>query len=310
VRSNAPSVEHAADARVIIDAHTHVFPPRLREARETLVATEPAFAEIYGDVSAAMATAEDILASMDQARVDRSIVCNFAWHDDALIDESNEYLINAARSSGGRLIPFVSLSFAGAGKHGGPDTEEAVGAMKKDARTAIRVLASAGARGIGELRPAHSGFDLGNSDEADLLAWASAAFDLPLLVHASEPVGHSYPGKTGTPIEQIYRFASQSAAVTVIAAHWGGGLPFYGLMPEVRDALANVYVDTAAGHLLYDPAIYRHVIDIVGLEKVLWASDFPLTTQAKALERTRAAGLSDTELAAVLGGNIARLLGL
>ena len=40
--------------------------------------------------------------------------------------------------------------------------------------------------------------------------------------------------------------------MTIIAAHWGGGLPFYALMPEVRDALQNVWFDTAAGHLLYD----------------------------------------------------------
>ena len=41
---------------------------------------------------------------------------------------------------------------------------------------------------------------------------------------------------------------------------------------------------------------------------MLWGSDFPLTTQAKALERTRDAGLSDAELDAILGGNAASLL--
>jgi predicted TIM-barrel fold metal-dependent hydrolase len=71
-----------------------------------------------------------------------------------------------------------------------------------------------------------------------------------------------------------------------------------------------MYFDTAASHLLYDPAIYRRVIDAVGADKVLFGSDFPLTTQAKALERARAAGLDDGELAAVLGGNAAQLLGL
>jgi len=81
-------------------------------------------------------------------------------------------------------------------------------------------------------------------------------------------------------------------------------------MPEVRAALEHVYFDTAASHLLYEPAVYRRVIEAVGVEKVLWGSDFPLTTQARALERTREAGLSDDELAAVLGGNAAQLLGL
>ena len=77
------------------------------------------------------------------------------------------------------------------------DAEEAPAARRDDPRAKIRALASAGARGIGELRPEQSGYNLANSDEADLLAWAAAAFDLPLLVHASEPVGHAYAGKDG-----------------------------------------------------------------------------------------------------------------
>ena len=81
-------------------------------------------------------------------------------------------------------------------------------------------------------------------------------------------------------------------------------------MPEVRDALDLMYFDTAASHLLYDPAIYRRVIEAVGVEKILWASDYPLTSQSKALERTRAAGLSDAELSAICGANAAALLGV
>jgi predicted TIM-barrel fold metal-dependent hydrolase len=296
---------------MIIDIHTHAFPPPLRDRRDELARGEPAFAELYGDRRAQMATADEVLASMDAAGVDRAVICNFAWRDDALIDETNEYLINAGLKSAGRLIPFVSLALAGAGAHGGPDVEEAVGARKDDARAIIRQMAGAGARGIGELRPEHSGYDLANSDEADLLAWAAAAFDLAVLVHVSEPVGHHYPGKQGgATLAAVERFAAASPAVTVIAAHWGGGLPFYALMPEVRDALDNVYFDTAAEHLLYDAGIYRAAIDLVGAEKILWGSDFPLVAHEKALARTRGAGLSDGELAAVLGGNAARVLRL
>jgi hypothetical protein len=295
---------------MIIDAHTHVFPPAVRDRRAELLATEPAFAEIYTDARAVMATAGELLASMDAAGVERSIAANFAWRDEALVDETNEYLLDAAARSGGRLLPFVSIHPGGGGGHGRAETEEAPAAAKNDARTAIRMLASAGARGIGELRPERSGYDLANSDEADVLGWAAAAFNLPLLVHASEPVGHAYPGKEGLPIAALYGFARSAPGVSIIAAHWGGGLPFYALMPEVREAMESMYVDTSASHLLYDATIYRTMIDLVGAEKILWGSDFPLTSQAKALERTRAAGLTDAEIAAITGGNAAALLGL
>jgi hypothetical protein len=295
---------------MIIDVHAHVFPPAVRDRRESLILDEPGFAAIYSNKDAAMASAGEVLASMDEAGVDRTIICNFAWRDEELIDETNAYILDAASRSGGRLIPFVSVYLAGRTRHGHAEMEEAPAPGAIDPRGKIRALAAAGARGIGELRPEDSGYDLANSDEADMLAWAAAAFDLALLCHTSEPVGHAYAGKEGLPMGTLYAFARSAPAVTVIAAHWGGGLPFYALMPEVRDAIESVYFDTAASHLLYDPAIYRRVIDAVGVKKILWGSDFPLTTQAKALARTRDAGLTDDELAAVTGGNAAELLGL
>jgi hypothetical protein len=296
---------------MIIDSHAHVFPRAVIGRRGALVAAEPAFAEIYADPAAKMAAADEVLASMDTAGVDRSVIVNFAWREEALVDETNAYILEEAARSGGRLIPFVSVYFGeNAGAHGRAETDDAPAAARNDIRSKIRRLAAAGARGIGELRPESSGYNLANSDEADLLTWAAAAFDLPVLVHASEPVGHAYPGKRGLSLDALYAFARAQAGVTVIAAHWGGGLPFYALMPEVRDAIESMYFDTAASHLLYDAAIYRRVIDAIGAGKILWGSDFPLTTQAKALERARAAGLTDDELTAVTGGNAARLLGL
>jgi predicted TIM-barrel fold metal-dependent hydrolase len=293
---------------MIIDAHAHVFPQAVRERRAQLLAGEPAFAEIYGDPVAKMATAGELLHSMDEAGVERTVICNFAWHDEALIDETNEYILGAAAAANGRLIPFVSVSLSGAGRHGGVDVEESVGAQKADPRKKIRQLSIDGARGIGELRPAAGGYNLANSDEADLLNWAASAFDLPLLVHVSEPVGHAYPGKAGgASVEDVYEFARAAAGVTVIAAHWGGGLPFYALMPEVRQALDNVYVDTAASHLLYDDAVYHQAIEVLGAKKILWGSDFPLTSQRNALDRTRAAELDDDALSAILGGNAQEL---
>ncbi len=296
---------------MIIDAHTHAFPPRVRERREDLLATEPGFAEIYANPDTKLATAEEVLASMDAAGIERSIVCNFAWRSEVLVEATNDYLLEWAQRSGGRLIPFVSMYFPeNAGAHGRSDMEEAPASAKGGVRERLRDLAASGARGIGELRPDTSGYSLADSDEADLLAWAAAAFDLPLLVHASEPVGHHYAGKQGGSIDSIAAFARNAAGAVVIAAHWGGGLPFYALMPEVREALDQVYFDTSASHLLYDPQIYRRVIDLVGVEKILWGSDFPLTSQAKALERTHAAGLTETELSAILGGNAKDLLTL
>jgi predicted TIM-barrel fold metal-dependent hydrolase len=52
-------------------------------------------------------------------------------------------------------------------------------------------------------------------------------------------------------------------------------------MPEVREALASVYVDTAATPYLYGPAVYRQVAELVGAERILFGSDYPLVSQRR-----------------------------
>ena len=105
-------------------------------------------------------------------------------------------------------------------------------------------------------------------------------------------------------------FISQLTDIPVICAHWGGGLPFYELMPELRRTLANVYYDTAAGLFLYRDAIFAAAVAAVGAEKILFATDYPLLRQGRYLARLRGCGLGQSALAAVLGGNAERLLGL
>jgi predicted TIM-barrel fold metal-dependent hydrolase len=99
--------------------------------------------------------------------------------------------------------------------------------------------------------------------------------------------------------------------VTSIGAHWAGGLPFYASMPEVRKLFdGNVYVDTAASSLLYDAGIYERVAGLIGAERILFGSDFPLLSQKRSRRRIEESGLDAAAKALILGENAARLLGL
>ena len=51
---------------MILDVHTHLFPPRLIADRARLIAADPGFAALYAPDRARMATAEDLIASMDR----------------------------------------------------------------------------------------------------------------------------------------------------------------------------------------------------------------------------------------------------
>jgi predicted TIM-barrel fold metal-dependent hydrolase len=153
------------------------------------------------------------------------------------------------------------------------------------------------------LRPA----TFGNDASLQAAGEAAAALDAVMLLHASEPVGHVYPGKAGGLLADIWDFVSAHGGVTAILAHLGGGLPFFAHMPEVRAVFNRVYVDTAAAPWLYDVAVLRTVIELIGHERVLFGSDFPLRDPQRDIRWLRTAGLAAGQLAAVLGGNASAL---
>ncbi|MFH1015727.1 MAG: amidohydrolase family protein, partial [Chloroflexota bacterium] len=84
----------------------------------------------------------------------------------------------------------------------------------------------------------------------------------------------------------------------------------YALMPEVKQAMKNVYFDTAASPFLYSPQIYRRVADLVGADRILFGTDYPLLSPTRLLDEIKTADLTEPERIAILSGNASALLGI
>src|SRR5690242_16426525 len=82
-----------ARSRVIIDFHTHIFPPEVVARRDEFCARDPWLAELYGSPRARMATADDLLRAMDADGVDVAVTFPFGWRDPGLVVECNSYVI-------------------------------------------------------------------------------------------------------------------------------------------------------------------------------------------------------------------------
>ncbi len=108
----------------------------------------------------------------------------------------------------------------------------------------------------------------------------------------------------------LYPLITSFPDLTLVCAHWGGGLPFYALMPEVKKAMSNVFFDTAASPLLYSPQIYNQVIQLVGADKILFGSDYPLLAQSRLLKEIKSLDLPEKTERLILSGNAQRLLGI
>lgn len=279
---------------MLIDFHTHIFPPHIRDHRALYCKRDPWFNMLYSNPQARIATAEDLIAEMDASGVDIAVTFSFGWTDPGLITETNSYVIDAIRRYPGRLYGMAVL-------------QPTAGA------SALRELercAEAGMIGLGELMPHGQGYRI--SDIALLTPFMELVrhYQLLVLSHCSEPVGHLYPGKGDVSVQDIVAFLTAFPDIRFIAAHWGGGLPFYSLMPEIERITANVWYDTAATIYLYQKAIFSVVTRLVGGERILFGSDYGLLRQRRVIEHIRQANVDEHVTDLILGGNAQKLLGL
>lgn len=279
---------------LVIDAHVHIFPPEIVQQRERFCRLDRWFATLYERPRAKLVTAEELLASMDEAGIHVSIAAGFPWADPALCSFHNDYLATAAERSDRRIAWLGTV----------------VPYHPQAAQEAERCFAR-GAVGIGELNADAQGFAWEECDQlADLVSVCEAA-GRPILAHVSEPLGHEYRGKGTAWPQRFVRFIERYPGLRVVAAHWGGGLPFYELMPEFASLAGRVYYDSAASTYLYQFRVFRIVVDLVGVERVLFASDYPVLHQKRFLERVRnESGLTEDALRRVLGENAQQVYGL
>jgi len=279
---------------VIIDFHTHIFPPWIKERRDEYLKRDPCFSLLYSQPKAKLVTAEELVASMDENGIDLSVALNIGWVSHELCVETNNYVLDSMSRYPERLIGFCSVQ---------PKAGDA-------AIIELERCAKAGARGIGEMRSDVQGFDLRDKMTMNPLVDAAMKHNLIFLTHSSEPVGHQYSGKGSITPDVLYPFILNFPDLKLVCAHWGGGLPFYALMPEVAKVLTNVFFDTAATAFLYQPQIFPQVSDIIGSDKILFGSDYPLISQSRIMAQIQSLELAKGDQTKILGGNAQKILNI
>jgi predicted TIM-barrel fold metal-dependent hydrolase len=278
---------------MILDAHTHIFPEEVCRRREDFFADEPAFRLLYDNPKASLVGPENLVQAMAEEGVEASVALGFPWRQERHWRRHNEVILEAQRRFPRQIIGFCAVH------------PLYPGAIREVERCLV-----AGARGVGEL--AFYLQDRGENLTAILAPVAELCqhYGVPLLLHATDRVGPHYSGRSLTPLAAIYQAVKAFPETTWILAHWGGRLPFYGLLKkEAPETYRQVYFDTAASPYIYRPAIYRVVAEMVGPEKVLFGSDYPLLPPSRYVKEMEEAGLSEEWRDLILGKNLARLLG-
>ena len=194
----------------------------------------------YSNPRTPLASAEDLIAEMDTSGVDASVAFSFGWTDPGLIEEINSYVIDAMRRYPGRIYGMAVIA-ATAGSRALHELER---------------CAQAGMIGLGELMPHGQGYQTERYSTPYPFIDIVRHYQLLVLSHCSEPVGHSYPGKGDVSVQDIVTFLTAFPDIRFIAAHWGGGLPFY-----LSDARNSAYQPHMCGMIQLRPSyLYREDI--------------------------------------------------
>ena len=223
-------------------------------------------------------TPDAIVASMNRCGVDKVIGSSFsAIHGEMRI--GNQETADATRLFPDRLFGFCVIN-----PHLPRMVDEELDRCFEDSENFVGLKLHCG---LHEVQLQHRGYDhaLGYADE----------HRLPVLVHGGgkddwDSVTTTFPGAN---------------FIMAHACSWDGfadeGRALYARLPGTP----NLYVDVA-GSAAWRGAL-RALIDLVGMDRVLYGSDFPMFDFAYELGRVTLSELSEDEKAAVIGGNAKRI---
>ena len=256
----------------VADAHAHIFPEATR---------------IYG--RSVRFDAADLIATMDTNGVDAAVVITRPAAQLSLED------LRALHDRTAREIsrfPDRLVGFCWAAPRLG----------KAGVSEARRCLTELGFRGV-KVHPAQ---ELFNIDDADVHPFIELAgeFGVPVTVHTQIAVRGAEPWRIVAP-------AQRYPSVKFILAHLGGDGGMVQSLAAVHIAAQadNISVDVSTA--VTDPwATFEGPAKVLGHERVLLGSDAPLHQIELNLLKMELLQLPADWQAAMLGGNLARLVGL
>jgi predicted TIM-barrel fold metal-dependent hydrolase len=261
---------------MIIDTHVHVWPDKIA-ARA--LGTPSEGIRRFGDGTVASA-----MASMRSAGIDRS-VCLAVADVPQRLEAANAFVGGLDRD---HFVGFGSI-------HPGRTPSENVEDLRRNELPGVKV------------HPLFQGYALDDTRLWDIFAELEGEFIC--LFHVG-PETRGGENELATP-RMVADIARAFPRLTIIAAHLGG----YHVHSEALEhviGLPGVYLDTSwppsiatVGADLARAAIERH-----GPDRVVFATDWPMADPGAEIAAIEALGLSPSDTEAVLGGNMARLLGI
>lgn len=261
----------------IINAHAHIYPEKIaQKATDTI--------GVFYDIKMEMpaGTAERLIEDGKRAGITGYVVHSVATTAHQ-VRSINEFLKREVEAHP-EFIGFIAL-------HQDLSEEE----VEHEVEWALEN----GFKGI-KLHPDFQKFNI--DDESVEKFYRAAAGKLPILFHIGDDrYDFSKP-------ERLVKMAKKYPETTFIAAHFGG-YRCWG-SAELYKGLDNVYFDTCSSLPFITPEKAKEIINMLGVDKFFFATDFPMWDSVNELERFKQIPLTDAEREMIYSGNIKKLLNI
>lgn len=264
---------------MLIDFHTHAFPPKIAGAAIAKLADASG-----GLCPQTDGTVESLLSEMDKDGVDLSVVQSIATnpHQQAKV---NDYAMTMNEHP--RIAAFGSVH---------PDAPDALDELER--------IKAAGLKGV-KLHPEYQGF---NVDDIKMKPIYRKISELGLVTLFHAGVDYGFPPPYHCMPDRLLR-ALAWFDTPVVAAHWGG----LGCGDEVLQKLCgidNLWFDLAFGHGTMAKSMAQAIVDKQTPDRLLFASDMPWHRPAWELRLIESLDISDADRQKIYHQNAEKLLAL
>lgn len=263
----------------IIDFHTHIFPDRIAGQAVERLAEESGEYRPKTD-----GTLKGLLASMDAAGINESIVANIATKPAQMLP-----IFDFCRHiAGPRIHPLISVH---------------PGNAMSDVNALFLRAAEAGIRGV-KLHPMYQGFFIDDRSMFPLYQLIEH-FGFFVVFHTGFDI--AFPGNTQADVERIRTIAKEFRELTIVTTHVGGWRQWD--RAGILGKLANVYTETSMTLPEMGDEEFIRILSLFDEDRVLFGSDSPWTDQKEMLDRTRQLRIADSRKEKMLSLNARALLG-
>ena len=268
----------------IIDFHTHIFPDKIAE-KTIYTLAEKADITPYTN-----GTESGLIAAMENASVAVSVALP-AITKPSQFDSVNAFAegINAKYTGEGRRI----ISFGGI--H--PACEDIDGKMKD--------LMKRGFKGV-KIHPDYQNEYI-DSEKYRKIFESAREYGLIVVMHAGYDNGFpELPMKC--PPDRLRRALEAVPYEKIVLGHYGGHLVWEDVYRLVTDY--NVYFDTAYTLSEIEPELFKRILNKIGSDKVLFATDSPWRDIGVEADILRSYGLGAETEKKIFRENAVKLLGI